>query len=276
MKHRTYHDLTEADRSRMGEQVAGQRRRVEDRLSEVKRVVAVMSGKGGVGKSYITSILAHGLARRLTGGVGVIDADLSGPTAARLLNARGPLVVDEEGVHPAAGRDGIRVMSTDLLLPEGNPMRWRGSQQDGFVWRGALEAGTLREFLGDVVWGQLDLLLVDLPPGSNRLQDLIELVPGLTGALAVTIPTEDSRRSVERAMQAARDAEVPLLGVVENMSGATCEDCGVRAPLFPGDAGRALADQFGVALMGSIPFTRSTEPPEEIGVLVDALLRTLS
>ena len=243
VKYRTYHDLTEADRSGLAEQVAGQRQRVQDRLSSVKQVVAVMSGKGGVGKSYITSVLALGLARRMPGGIGVLDADLSGPTAARLLNARGPLVVDEEGVHPAVGVDGIRVMSTDLLLAEGNPMRWRGSQQDGFVWRGALEAGTLREFLGDVAWGSLDLLLVDLPPGSNRLHDLVELVPKLGGALAVTIPTDESRRSVERAMQAARDAEVPLLGVVENMSGHTCDGCGVRGPLFPGEAGRLLAAQ---------------------------------
>jgi ATP-binding protein involved in chromosome partitioning len=276
VKHRTYHELTEADRSGMGDQVAGQRQRVQERLSSVSRVVAVMSGKGGVGKSYITSVLALGLARRLTGGVGVLDADLSGPTTAHLLNARGPLVVDEEGVHPAAGQDGIRVMSTDLLLPEGSPMRWRGSQQEGFVWRGTLEAGTLREFLGDVAWGPLDLLLVDLPPGSNRLQDLITLVPGLSGALAVTIPTEDSRRSVERAMQAARDAEVPVLGVIENMSGHTCDDCGVRAPLFPGDAGRLLAAQFGVPLLCSVPFARSTDLPDETGILVDALLRELS
>ena len=276
VKHRTYHDLTEADPSGLAEQVAGQRQRVQDRLSSVKQVVAVMSGKGGVGKSYITSVLALGLSRHLTGGIGVLDADLSGPTTARLLNARGPLVVDEEGVHPAIGQDGIRVMSTGLLLAEGNPMRWRGRQEDGFVWRGALEAGTLREFLGDVAWGSLDLLLVDLPPGSNRLQDLIELVPELSGALAVTIPTEESRRSVERAMQAVRDAEVPLLGVVENMSGHTCDDCGARAPLFPGDAGRLLAAQFGVALLCSIPFTRSADPPAETRILVDALLRELS
>ena len=220
----------------------------------VARVVAIMSGKGGVGKSYVTAALARGFIRRMPGGVGVLDADLASPTTGRLLDARGPLRIDEDGVHPARGCDGIVVCSMDLLLEEGAPLAWREPASERFVWRGTLEAGALREFLADVVWGDLDILLVDLPPGTDRLDDLTELVPTLTGAIAVTIPSEESRRSVERAMRRATEAGVPLLGVIENMSGYACAGCGGIAPLYDGSAGAKLADTFGVPLLHRLPF----------------------
>jgi len=251
---RTYREVTGDDQSRLGEQVAAQRQRVQERLRGVARVVAIMSGKGGVGKSYVTAAIARGLTRRMTGAVGVLDADLASPTTGRLLDARGPLRVDEDGVHPACGSEGIVVCSMDLLLDEGAPLTWREPASERFVWRGTLEAGALREFLADVVWGELDVLLVDLPPGTDRLDDLTELVPTLAGAIAVTIPSEESRRSVERAMRRAAQAGVPLLGVVENMSGYACADCGAIAPLYEGSAGAVLADTFGVPLLYRLPF----------------------
>jgi ATP-binding protein involved in chromosome partitioning len=251
---RTYREVTGDDQSRLGEQVAAQRQRVQERLRGVARVVAIMSGKGGVGKSYVTAAIARGLTRRMTGAVGVLDADLASPTTGRLLDARGPLRVDEDGVHPARGSEGIVVCSMDLLLDEGAPLTWREPASERFVWRGTLEAGALREFLGDVVWGELDVLLVDLPPGTDRLDDLTELVPTLAGAIAVTIPSEESRRSVERAMRRAAQAGVPLLGVVENMSGYACADCGAIAPLYEGTAGAVLAHTFGVPLLYRLPF----------------------
>jgi ATP-binding protein involved in chromosome partitioning len=183
-----------------------------------------------------------------------LDADLASPTTGRLLEASGPLRVDEDGVHPARGSDGIAVCSMDLLLEEGAPLAWREPASERFVWRGTLEAGALREFLADVVWGELDVLLVDLPPGTDRLDDLTELVPTLTGAIAVTIPSEESRRSVERAMRRAAQAGIPLLGIVENMSGYACGRCGAIAPLHEGSAGAALATTFGVPLLYRLPF----------------------
>jgi ATP-binding protein involved in chromosome partitioning len=251
---RTYREVTGDDQSRLGEQVAAQRQRVQERLRGVARVVAIMSGKGGVGKSYVTAAIARGLTRRMTGAIGVLDADLASPTTARLLEARGPLRVDEDGVHPACGSEGIVVCSMDFLLDEGAPLTWREPASERFVWRGTLEAGALREFLADVVWGELDVLLVDLPPGTDRLDDLTELVPTLAGAIAVTIPSEESRRSVERAMRRAAQAGVPLLGVVENMSGYACADCGAIAPLYEGTAGAVLAHTFGVPLLYRLPF----------------------
>lgn len=275
MKFRTYHQVEGEDASRLGEQVAAQRERVQERLRGIRRVIAIMSGKGGVGKSYVTAALALGLARRLTRGVGVLDADLKGPTAARLVGATGPVRLDEEGAHPALGHEGVKVFSMDLLLEDGQPLRWNEPGHERFVWRGLLETGALREFLADVVWGPLDLLLIDLAPGADRLEDLAELVPGLSGALAVTIPSEESRRSVERAMRSAEHAKVRLLGVIENMSGYACAGCGRTGPLFPGEAGPALAKEFGVPLLARIPFHPAALPPAELATLTDAVAAVL-
>jgi ATP-binding protein involved in chromosome partitioning len=257
---RTYREVEGEDRSRLLAQVTAQRERVARRLASVERVVAVMSGKGGVGKSHVTALLASGLAAGSARAVGVLDADLRSPTVARLLSAAGPLRVTDDGVEPAVGEAGVRVVSTDLLLPESQPLRWREPASERFVWRGALEAGTLREFLGDVVWGSLDLLLVDLPPGGDGSVDLKDLVPDLAGALVVTIPSEESARSVSRAMRSASEAGVPLLGVVENMSGYACRQCGDLRPLFGGTAGHDLSEAFGVPLLARLPFSGGPAP----------------
>ncbi len=253
MSYRTYHEIHGEDESRLLSQVTEQRARVGRRLASVECVIAVMSGKGGVGKSYVTARLAAGAASRAKA-IGVLDADLRSPTVARLLGAEGPLVVTDDGVDPALCRDGVRVVSTDLLLEEGQPLAWREPAHERFVWRGVQETGVLREFLSDVTWGRLDLLLVDLPPGADGVVDLKELVPDLTGALIVTIPSEESRRSVARTMRAASDAGIPLLGVVENMSGYHCPECGGPRPLFAGTAGADLAEAFGVPLIARLSF----------------------
>ena len=253
MSFRTYHEVEGADRSGLGQQVGEQRRRVQERLRQVRQIVAVTSGKGGVGKSYVTAALARGSAGTF-GAIGVLDADLKSPTTARMLGASGPLRIDSDGVHPVQGAHGIKVFSMGLLLREGQPLQWKEPDGERFVWRGVLETGALREFLADVAWGALDLLLIDLPPGPDRLEDLAELVPGLTGAVVVTLPSEESFRSVERSMKSARERGIPLLGVVENMSGYTCADCGKTGPLFPGSAGADLAVRFGVPLLGHVPF----------------------
>ncbi|MDQ3698791.1 MAG: P-loop NTPase [Gemmatimonadota bacterium] len=278
MSFRTYHEVPGADRSMLGDQVAAQRRRVRERLRDVRRVAVVMSGKGGVGKSFLTAMLARGAAAA-SWRVGVLDADLKSPTIARMLEATGPLIADAQGVQPAAGRDGIAVVSTDLLLAEGAPLRWRTANEDRFVARSVLEAGALRELLSDVAWGELDLLLIDMPPDADGIEDVAELVPGLAGAIVVTIPSEESRRSVERAMRCAADAGVRLLGVVENMSGYACDGCAAVRPLFAGDAGERLAASFRVPLFGKVPFSsaphggplRGAFPPPVLDAVIAAL-----
>ncbi|MFI5279704.1 MAG: P-loop NTPase [Gemmatimonadales bacterium] len=265
-KLRTYNELEGADRSGLLSQVVAQRERVHARLKTVARVIAVMSGKGGVGKSFITASLATALARRGLA-VGVLDADLHGPTTARMLGAEGPLDVSDEGVRPAVAAEGVRVMSSDLLLPEDAPLAWREPTGDGFIWRGTLEAGMLREFLGDVAWGDLDVLLVDLPPGTERLAALIEFVPGLSGILAVTIPADASRRAVARSLEVAKQRGGKILGVIENMAGYECPSCGKVAPLFHGDAAKTLAKASGAPVLASIPFDPAAQAGADGGRL---------
>lgn len=274
MSLRTYFDVNDPDRSGLGAQIAEQRRRVSERLARVRSVVLVMSGKGGVGKSYVTAAVARALAVGQRRRVGVVDADLRSPTVARLLEASGPLRVAQDGVEPAIGVGGIKVMSTEFLLDEGQPLSWRGPSQERFIWRGSLEVGTLREFLSDVRWGELDLLLIDLPPGADGAVELGGLIPSLTGALVVTIPTEESRRSVSRTMRAASDGGIRLLGVIENMSGYHCGACATTRPLFNGDAGARLAEEFRVPLLGKVPFSPEIEAPAE--AIAEQLLGTLS
>ena len=240
---RTYHDLTDPDRSDLLGQVVAQRARVAERLRPVGRVIAVMSGKGGVGKSFVTSHLARAFARRGRQ-IGVLDADLNGPTVARLLDAAGPLVVDASGVHPRTGADGVRCVSMAHLVQDGQPLAFKGPEAESFIWRGTLEASALRELLGDVVWGSLDVLLLDLPPGMQRFLELCDLLPAPPAVLTVTIPTPESGDAVRRAMRAAADRGAPLLGVIENMSGAP----------FTGTAGADLAQAFSVPLLASIPW----------------------
>jgi ATP-binding protein involved in chromosome partitioning len=230
-------------------QVLSQRERVAARLADIQRVVAVMSGKGGVGKSALTANLAAALAMQGRS-VGVLDADIHGASAAAMLGARGQQVtIEPNGARPAIGVADVRVMSMDLFLnDDATPVAWRhpgGLAADTFVWRGTLEANALREFLSDTDWGQLDYLLIDMPPGADRFETLMRLAPDLSGALVVTIPSQVSHLVVRRGVTSARKAGARLLGLVENMAGPADED---------GEAGKAFAADVGVPYLGSVPF----------------------
>lgn len=268
---RTYAELEGRDASDLGGQVAAQAERVRERLRDVRHVVAVASGKGGVGKSLVTAALAVAAGRRGRRAA-LLDADLNGPTSARLLGLESEtLRLREDAVVPPRTEGGVAVMSTSLLLEEGVPLTWREPGSESFVWRGAQERGVVREFLSDVAWGPCDLLLVDLPPGTQRMLELWELVPRLAGVVAVTLPSEASRASVARGLELCRRRGIPLLGLVENMAGVRCGACGAPGPLFPGDAGDRLAAAFGVPLLGRIPFAARTAELAEAGRLAEAL-----
>jgi ATP-binding protein involved in chromosome partitioning len=241
---RTYHQLSDPDRSGLGDQIAAQRARVAKRLADVRRVIAVMSGKGGVGKSYVTAHLSRALSR---GGraTGVLDADLNGPTIPRLLQVphAGTRTADD-GVAPGTGLDGVRCISMGQLLEDGRPLVFRGPAAESFVWRGAMEAASLREFLGDVAWGSLDMLLLDLPPGIQRYIELCDILGSAPPVLTVTIPTAESRDAVRRAMRAAVERGSQLLGIVENMVGGQ----------FAGTAADDLAQEFATHVLARIPW----------------------
>jgi ATP-binding protein involved in chromosome partitioning len=241
---RTYHDLKDADRSGLPEQIAAQRRRVAERLAGVGRVIAVMSGKGGVGKSYVTAHLARALSRAGRA-VGVLDADLNGPTIPRLLEVpRVPLTAHRTHIEPLIGLDGVKCISMALLLEDGAPLAFKGPAAESFVWRGAMEASALRELLGDVAWGSLDTLLLDLPPGMQRYIELCDILGAPPAVLTVTIPTAEARDAVRRAMRAAVERGSELVGIIENMVGSE----------FAGTAAADLSKEFEAPVLARIPF----------------------
>ena len=251
-----YKDLVGDGGSNIVGQVAEQQRRLGERLARVHHVVAVLSGKGGVGKSSVTANLAALFAGdRFT--VGVLDADLNGPSIAKMLGVRGrSLSMTADGVVPPETAQGIRVMSMDLFLPaDETPLTWKAEiQAESHVWRGTMEANALREFLADTAWGPLDLLLVDLPPGADRLTTVAGLVPAMSGAIVVTIPSEVSHLVVKKSISVARELKVPILGLAENMAGYVCGTCGAVGPLFHGPQAESVAAEFGIPFLGRIPF----------------------
>ena len=240
-----YRDIAGDGGSDVVGQVEAQQQRLAARLRDVHAIVAVVSGKGGVGKSSVTANLAGAFAR--TGArVGVLDADLNGPSMATMLGVRGrTLVVGAAGVEPPLGALGIRVMSMDLLLADdATPLTWQApTQAEAYTWRGAMEANALREFLADTAWGALDVLFIDLPPGSDRLATVVGLLPALAGTVVVTIPSDVSRLVVRKSITVAQGLKAPVLGVIDNMAG-----------IFPGPGGEALAREAGVPFLGSVPF----------------------
>lgn len=239
-------------------QVLAQRQDVSARLAKIQFVVAVMSGKGGVGKSVLTANLAAALAMNGRS-VGVLDADIHGPSAAAMLGVRGQrVIVEDGGARPAVGMAGIRVMSMDLFMnDDGLPVVWRhpgGLAADTFVWRGTMEANVLRELLADTCWGDLDFLLIDMPPGTDRFETLQRLVPELSAILAVTIPSQVSHLVVRRSITAAKQSGTRILGLVENMAGLTDKDGTIVGELFPGGQGETFAEEMGIPYLGKIPF----------------------
>lgn len=250
---KTYRDIPGDGGSNILGQVAALKERLEQRLSRVRHVLAVMSGKGGVGKSTLTANLAALLADRGYA-VGALDADLNGPALARMLGVRGQqLQLTPQGVKPAVGAAGVRVVSMDLFLPDdATPVTWQhpgGLAADTTVWRGTMEATVLREFLSDIAWGDLDFLFLDLPPGSDRFAAVAGLLPRLAGVLVITVPALVAQAVVKKAITAAHQRGDPLLGIVENMSGYVCPTCGTVSPLFPGDA-----QTMDLPLLGRVPF----------------------
>jgi ATP-binding protein involved in chromosome partitioning len=252
---RTYRDVTHDTGSEMLEQVVDQQRRLAERLARVRSVVAVASGKGGVGKSAVTANLAAALAGRGLA-VGAADADLNGPSLGRMLGVSGARLADRpSGVEPAQSPSGVRVISMELLQEEEDaPVRWREPGMGGFIWQSTLETGVLREFLGDVEWGALDVLLIDVPPGTDKIGRLLELVPALDQMLLVTTPSETARFVVSKSVRMAREAEVGTVALVSNMTGHTCPECGHVSDLFTGDGDKRLEEESDLPLWARIPF----------------------
>ena len=264
-KVRGYAEVSHETGSELLEQVLGQRARVSARLDAISAVIAIASGKGGVGKSAVTANLAVSLARR-GASVGVVDADLNGPSLGRMLGLLGNRLLDgPDGVVPPAGADGVLGISTELLLKDDAPLRWKGPDSDRFIWQGVTEAAMLREFLSDVVWGELDYLLVDVPPGTDKIERFLDLVPDPAGVLVVTIPSEVALSVVSRSVASLREAGVESIGVVGNMSGYASIGSDQPLPLFSGDGIRRLTEATGLELWAEIPFDPAMGGRTDVG-----------
>ncbi len=224
-----------------------QEKRLRERMGRVKHKIAVISGKGGVGKTMVTVNLAVAFAKKSAPGkVGILDADIHGPCVPRMLGMKGDILrISPIGAFPATGPLGIKVVSIDFLLP---------SQETPVIWRGPLKMSAIRQFLSDITWGELDLLLIDLPPGTgDEALSVMQLLPEMDGVVIVTIPSEVSQDVVKKAVMFAKELNIPVIGVVENMSGLICPNCGTRIDVFKKGGGEAMSRELGVDFLGRIP-----------------------
>ena len=254
---KTYKDITGDGGSDIVEQVIAQQDRVKARMASVRHTVAVMSGKGGVGKSSVVVNLGSALALQ-DYSVGILDADINGSSIAKMTGVRGQsLETGETGVMPTAAARNLKVMSIDLFLRDDNmPVMWDApTQKDAYTWRGMMEAAAIRELLSDTEWGDLDFLIIDLPPGTDKLPNMVDLLPEISGTIIVTIPSELSQFVVGKSIMVAKDLlRTPVIGLIENMSMHICSQCGHEEKLFPGGIVEELAQQHGVPYLGRIPF----------------------
>jgi ATP-binding protein involved in chromosome partitioning len=229
------------------------RERIREKLGGVGQVLAVMSGKGGVGKSALAVHLALGFSRHAA--TGLLDADLQSPSTARMLGLRGqPLRMRGDSLLPVRGPAGVLVQGMDFFLQGSQPLDWEGTAQEGAALRSLLEDAALADLLGRTEWGELGSLVIDLPPGSDRLPALARLVPRSLSTVVVTLPTEVSLLAVERSIRRAVESRIPIVGLVENMGSVVCPHCGVESKLFQEASVEAKASEMGVELIARIPF----------------------
>jgi ATP-binding protein involved in chromosome partitioning len=250
--------LKYTDDAKVVQQITEQMKAVKNRMAGIRHKLVVMSGKGGVGKSMTTVNLALAFARQ-GDQVGVLDVDLNGPCVPKMLGMRGRrFAMTADGAMPPVGPLGVKVGSMDFFLEELAPVQWKGPMDLSPVWLGLTEMNVIREFIADIIWGELDYLLTDLPPGAaaDKPPVIAGFIPDLDGAIVVTTPSEIASDVVQKSIAYARDLGIKVLGIVENMSQYLCPHCGVESELFDGDT-EALCQALDLPLLGRIPFDRN-------------------
>ncbi|MDO5292910.1 MAG: Mrp/NBP35 family ATP-binding protein [bacterium] len=212
-------------------------------LSSVKKVIGIVSGKGGVGKSLVTSLLAVSMQRKGYH-VGILDADITGPSIPKAFGMTGKAISDETYIYPAESQSGIHVMSTNLLLEE---------DTQPVIWRGPIIAGAVKQFWTDVVWGDLDYMFVDMPPGTGDVALTVFQSLPIDGIVVVTSPQELVEMIVGKAINMAAQMNVPVLGLVENMSYFECPNCHARHEIFGKSNIEEFAKKHGIDTVIKIP-----------------------
>ncbi len=212
-------------------------------LSNIKNVIGVVSGKGGVGKSFVTSTLAAKL-RKQGYKVGILDADITGPSIPKMFGVKGPVEAVEEGSYPIEAEDGTKIISINLILDD---------EEKPVVWRGPVIAGVVKQFWTDIIWGEIDYLLVDMPPGTGDVPLTVFQSLPVDGIVIVTSPQELVQMIVKKAYNMAGMMDIPVLGVVENYSYVECPDCGKKINVFGESNIDAVAKELGIEVLGKLP-----------------------
>jgi Mrp family chromosome partitioning ATPase len=239
--------MSEEELNRLVEKVKskGRTAQLPEKLPKkgITRIIAVLSGKGGVGKSSIAAMLAVELSRKGLK-VGLLDADITGPSIPKIFGLITPPLVKEGKIVPSTSKGGIKIISMNLIT---------GDQEAPIIWRGPLVSSAIRQFYVDVDWGELDYLIVDLPPGTSDAQlTVMQLLP-VDGIVVVTSPQELANMIVSKAANMSQKLDVPILGVIENMSYVRCTKCGEKINLFGESKGRLLAEKINAKFLGSLP-----------------------
>ena len=233
--------------------------------SNVKKVIGIVSGKGGVGKSLVTAQLAN-IMKKAGHSVGILDADITGPSIPKMYGVKGPLYGNEDGSYPAEAADGTKIVSINLLLED---------EEAPVIWRGPVIAGTVKQFWTDVMWGDLDYLFVDMPPGTGDVPLTVFQSFPLDGIIIVTSPQELVNLIVKKASNMASQMDIPVLGVVENYSYLTCPDCGRQIEVFGPSKVDAAAEELGVPVLGKLPLDPEVPLYADDGKIFDYTLTEL-
>ena len=229
----------------------------QNAFSNVKKVIAVVSGKGGVGKSLVTSLLAV-LTRRNGSSVAILDADITGPSIPKMFGIRDKAMGTEDGILPVESRTGVKMMSVNLLLE---------NDTDPVIWRGALIAGTVKQFWTDVLWGDVDYMFVDMPPGTGDVPLTVFQSLPVNGIIIVASPQELVGMIVEKAAKMAKMMNIPVLGLIENMSWIGCPDCGKKIFPFGESQTAKVALEEGIPLLAQLPIDPAIAKECDTGVI---------
>ncbi len=238
--------------------ITEEKEKIKTKLAKVKHKIAVLSGKGGVGKSVVTANLATALASHARF-IGILDADFHGPSIPKILGVRGNMLSSgPTGIFPVIGPLNMKIVSFDFLLPQ---------DETPLIWRGPLKMNALRQLLSQIVWGSLDYLLIDLPPGTgDEPLSIAQLIHGLDGVIIVTIPSEVSQVVVKRSIGFTKRLNLSVIGVIENMAGFICPKCGSKYDIFGSGGGRKIAEELKVPFLGSIPLDPRISQCSDSGV----------
>ena len=228
-------------------------------LSHIKHVIAVMSGKGGVGKSLVTSALAAAAAKAGKK-VGVLDADITGPSIPKAFGISTQATADDLGIYPVLSKGGIPVMSLNLLME---------NETEPVVWRGPVIAGAVKQFWTDVVWGEIDYLFVDMPPGTGDVPLTVFQSLPVDGVIVVTSPQDLVSMIVTKAVKMAKMMEVPVLGLIENYSYFQCPDCGGKHAIFGESKLEQVAADLGLPILAQLPIDPALASAVDAGILED-------